>query len=995
MRVSDDHDRDYEVRPGAAARDIARALGVTEVWCGDQRLAPDHPAGVPPLVHGARLTAAARGTLARAGDVTIEAVRGPDAGVRARVDHEGLTVGRDRASGLAVADPALSAHHFSVMPGGRVRVRDRGSTNGTRRTVADGTTTVAAGRSVFIVTGASTDEESTEDVRTARMPWTVLAGSVMSGLVIGAITGRWWLAALMLVAGAAVMSPAVVARYRRRRRERRAEPARTPPGRLAIRGRGMWPAGYARAVALDRGRRLDGVTYESWMRWLEPPTAEDRVALVGPRDEAPSWAQATVDVGEAAVRERAGASTCTRPPLSVSAHVADAAARRAAGHAPADALPRTVRWGDLREAAGTQSTGPRAVGLARSLTATLGIGHDGPVTIDLDRDGPHLLVAGTTGSGKSVALETLVTSLAHDYGPADLSIALVDFKGGAGLAGCMELPHVSATLTDLDGPLAQRALTGIAAELDARKAALRDRGLTSWHDWEAAGDAPCRLLVVIDEYQEVASVAPDFVPDMARLAAQGRSLGLHLVLATQRPAGAVTPVVRANVATTLALRVVSDAESRDLVGRPDAATIPRDTPGRALLARAGGIEEIQTASPDAQRSPAVVSTGAAVPPGTPLADLAHESWAGHPRPAPLWQAPLPDRLDAADLHPRPAAPPDRGATEACLVVALADLPEERRLMPVLWRPASGPLVIVGSPGSARDAVLASLMREAATHGMTPIRLPQDPREAARTLSLAVDPAHLLIVDDAEGALARLAPVDDGAAVEALLARGTLGHPTVLAGGPQASTRLARGAALTAVMAPCAPGQAQAWSVPRDVNLGNVPGRAWLVRAEGGCLVQLATADAAPAARCLVRPLPRDVGDALHRSGAWGVGGDDAAAWAAPGAPVTVVGPAGLRRHAIAASIGPHAREADSPHLAPHEATLVLQEPTSRLVRMLAPLDHAGVVDHPPVPGRVAVIAARRAAAVQLPSDLGIGARLEDQRGAGNHGTHHRGDGPSG
>ena len=163
----------------------------------------------------------------------------------------------------------------------------------------------------------------------------------------------------------------------------------------------------------------------------------------------------------------------------MSAANADATARRIAARRSAGALPRTVRWGEL----------PRPTG---QLPVRLGMGAHGPVVLDLVADGPHVLVAGTTGSGKSEALRTIVASLAHDLSPREVNFALIDFKGGAGLGPCANLPHVGSVLTDLEPHLARRCLLALAAELADRKRAASAAGAASFDDWTDAASAPAR-----------------------------------------------------------------------------------------------------------------------------------------------------------------------------------------------------------------------------------------------------------------------------------------------------------------------------------------------------------------------------------------------------------------------------------------------------------------------------------------------------------------------
>jgi S-DNA-T family DNA segregation ATPase FtsK/SpoIIIE len=137
-------------------------------------------------------------------------------------------------------------------------------------------------------------------------------------------------------------------------------------------------------------------------------------------------------------------------------------------------------------------------------------------------DGPHLLVAGTTGSGKSELLQALVLGLAARRSPRDLALALVDFKGGASFGPCSALPHVVGQVTDLDAGLAGRALAGLRAELHRRERLLADRGAADLAALAGHPDAPPRLVVVIDEFRALADDLPEFLPGLLRVAAQGR-----------------------------------------------------------------------------------------------------------------------------------------------------------------------------------------------------------------------------------------------------------------------------------------------------------------------------------------------------------------------------------------------------------------------------------------------------------------------------------------
>ncbi len=223
------------------------------------------------------------------------------------------------------------------------------------------------------------------------------------------------------------------------------------------------------------------------------------------------------------------------------------------------------------------------------LRAPIGLGPEGTVTVDLRRDGPHGLVAGTTGSGKSELLQTLIASLAVSAPPSRLAFLLVDYKGGAAFEQCRDLPHTVGYITDLTPALVGRALTSLRAEITRRERQLDAAGAKSLTDLEAArpGACPPSLLIVVDELAALAADVPRFVEGMVDIAQRGRSLGMHLLLATQRPQGVVTDSIRANTDLRIALRVGAAEDSQDVIGTADAAAISRRTPGRAWVRRVG------------------------------------------------------------------------------------------------------------------------------------------------------------------------------------------------------------------------------------------------------------------------------------------------------------------------------------------------------------------------------------------------------------------------
>lgn len=324
--------------------------------------------------------------------------------------------------------------------------------------------------------------------------------------------------------------------------------------------------------------------------------------------------------------------------------------------------------------------------------AMVGRAADGVVDIDLVRDGPHGLIAGTTGSGKSELLRTLVVGMAAHASPAHLNLVLVDYKGGATFDACAALPHVVGTVTDLDDRLADRALRSLHAELRRREALLRDHAVADLPALRAAAPHVVlpRLVVVVDEFAALVAEHPAFLHALVGIAQRGRSLGVHLLLATQRPNGVISDDVRANTNLRLALRLHDVADALDVVGVDTPAHLPRRVPGRAVL-RLGADDHVTF-----QAAQSTATDGTAVSPLRALvrtiADAART--AGIATPAAPWQPPLPTSLSIADVAP--------GA------LGLVDDPDRQRVVPLRWSPTDGNVLVVGSTGSGVTSTLRSL-----------------------------------------------------------------------------------------------------------------------------------------------------------------------------------------------------------------------------------------------------------------------------------------------
>ncbi|MGO2153283.1 MAG: FtsK/SpoIIIE domain-containing protein, partial [Brevibacterium aurantiacum] len=233
----------------------------------------------------------------------------------------------------------------------------------------------------------------------------------------------------------------------------------------------------------------------------------------------------------------------------------------------------------------------------------IGRGRDGDIALDLFNDGPHALVAGTTGSGKSILLQTWLLAMALEHPPSRLVFVLIDFKGGATFAPLEELPHTDSVLDDFDSAAAFRALVSVRAEITRRERLLADHGCS---DVLELDDPPSRLVVVIDEFHALMATHPKAADLLEHLTALGRSLGVHLILATQRPLGVVTGQMKANINIRMCLRVREDADSFDVIGVNDAALLPPDTPGAACLDTGSSIVEFRVAVPTSASSAAGV-----------------------------------------------------------------------------------------------------------------------------------------------------------------------------------------------------------------------------------------------------------------------------------------------------------------------------------------------------------------------------------------------------
>lgn len=238
----------------------------------------------------------------------------------------------------------------------------------------------------------------------------------------------------------------------------------------------------------------------------------------------------------------------------------------------------------------------------KSLAAPIGVMPGGEVfSLDIHESyhGCHGLVAGTTGSGKSEFLQSFILSLAINYSPEEIAFVLVDFKGGDMARPFMKkpfspaLPHLSATISNLSGNILYRALVSLEAEIRSRQRIFNESAaalgidkldINSYHKYYKGGrlDTPLpHLVIIIDEFAQLKTQHPEFLAQLINVAQVGRSLGIHLILATQKPGGIVDPQIMSNSRFRVCLKVADKQDSIDMINRPDAAKIK--SPGRLYL----------------------------------------------------------------------------------------------------------------------------------------------------------------------------------------------------------------------------------------------------------------------------------------------------------------------------------------------------------------------------------------------------------------------------
>jgi len=381
-----------------------------------------------------------------------------------------------------------------------------------------------------------------------------------------------------------------------------------------------------------------------------------------------------------------------------------------------------------------RTRGPRPrLKRAGTLKAYIGQGSPDAMSLDLRTQGPHALVGGTTGSGKSEFLQAWVLGMAAEYSPDRVTFLYVDYKGGSAFADCVDLPHTVGLVTDLSPHLVRRALTSLRAELHHREHLFNRKKAKDLLELEKRQDpdTPPALILVIDEFAALATEVPEFVDGVVDIAQRGRSLGIHLIMATQRPAGVIKDNLRANTNLRVALRMADAADSNDVVGDVVASTfdpslpgrgIAKTGPGRLVPFQSGYAGGWTTDEPDrAQVRVAELRFGSVTlweADGEGESDTHDEdlgpndqkrlvanlvvaaSDAGIPAPRRPW---LDDLATTIDLRDLPMSGDDR------IPLGLADIPQRQLQEAVFFSPdTDGHLLVYGTSGAGKSATLRTI-----------------------------------------------------------------------------------------------------------------------------------------------------------------------------------------------------------------------------------------------------------------------------------------------
>jgi len=380
------------------------------------------------------------------------------------------------------------------------------------------------------------------------------------------------------------------------------------------------------------------------------------------------------------------------------------------------------------------------------LRVPIGRNADETIWLDLNDNvhGPHGIIAGTTGAGKSELLQSMIVGLATTHHPYLVNFVLVDFKGGAAFKPFEKIPHTVGMVTDLSGKLTERALVALKSELKRREHILSGANAKKISEYltlraqNPKGLEPLpHLFIVIDEFAELAKEHPSFMEGLVSVVQKGRSLGVHLILATQKPTGSVNPNIWSNLKFRICLRVASLQDSRDMLGRSEAALLPSTIPGRAYFQIGSEVFDLfqsaRISLPARVMNEAALAVQQAtigsseIIDQTILMDLIEpfQETIGTQLFKP-WPAPLLHRTNLTEIYKMvrrtTAAQPNDGKQPIygwlTCPIGMIDLPMEQRQEPwLLDMPRSGGHVLVGgASGSGKSVFLRTLITSLAlTH----------------------------------------------------------------------------------------------------------------------------------------------------------------------------------------------------------------------------------------------------------------------------------------
>ena len=438
---------------------------------------------------------------------------------------------------------------------------------------------------------------------------------------------------------------------------------------------------------------------------------------------APSLGAALVDVG-GETREVVVEALAAGQAESLAAELAE----RAAGLLGSDDVSEPVLLRPLLTTAPETARG--------RLPAVIGLESGDPFVLDLVVDGPHAIVAGVTGSGKSELLITWILALCAAHSTREVSFLLADFKGGTAFDDLSGVPHVTGVITDLDGSGARRAIESLRAEVRWRERELARAGARDIADPRV--DVP-RLVIVVDEFAALLGEHPELHAVFTDVAARGRALGMHLVLGTQRPAGVMRESLLANCPLRISLRVTDTADSRALLGTDAAAALPGGGASRGLaLVRRGSDSaprRVRIALSSTADARSVATAGQGPPPRRP------------------WLPELPARIDLEDLLSIAADGDD------ALLLGLADEPDSQRQRPVGIRVDQRGLLVVGAAGTGKTSALRTLAAQARGEAVWVPKTGEGAWDAVADLSeRAPAPGSVLVIDDLD-ALGGVLPGD--------------------------------------------------------------------------------------------------------------------------------------------------------------------------------------------------------------------------------------------